>query len=338
MHPRGDRLRYHYVRYSQCLFGVSGRGAVGADAATGRPFECGDLHEGVLAYRPGTKRARTITKHIFDAVHDSLRRLQTDYIDLYQAHRFDRTAPLRETLRAFDDLVRQGKVLYVGVSEWRAEEIEQALQIADELGFDRIVANQPQYNMIWRVMETEIAPLCLREGLGQVVFSPMAQGALTGKYRPGGRPPAGSRATDTVGSKFIRELLADQTLDRIGRLAPLAESCGLSMAQLAIAWTLQNTTVSAAIIGGSQPAQIRENVEAAGKLLDPAVMEEIDRILGDEVVRNPDFTPASSTYSTAASRANLTVPYSQSSATYNEVPPTRQGTSANSPHASAGVR
>src|SRR5258707_8519279 len=143
-------------------------------------------------------------KHIMEAVHGSLRRLQTDHVDLYQAHRYDHETPLPETLRAFEDLVRQGKVLYVGVSEWRAEEIAAAVRIADDMGFDRIISNQPQYNMIWRVIESEVIPLCEKEGIGQIVFSPIAQGALTGKYRPGEPMPSGSRATDPSGSGFIQ--------------------------------------------------------------------------------------------------------------------------------------
>src|SRR3984885_9562727 len=149
---------------------------------------------------PGANDRGLSRKHIMESAHASLRRLQTDYVDLYQAHRYDHETPLAETMRAFDDLVRQGKVLYIGVSEWRADEIAAALRIADEMGFDRIVSNQPQYNIIWRVIESEVIPLCEKEGIGQVVFSPIGQGILTGKYQPGSAPPAGSRATDPSGS------------------------------------------------------------------------------------------------------------------------------------------
>src|SRR6266436_839956 len=148
-------------------------------------------------------------KHITESLHASLRRLQTDYVDLYQAHRYDHETPVEETMRAFDDLVRQGKALYIGVSEWRAEEIAAALRIAEQMGLDRIVSNQPQYNMIWRVIESEIVPLSEKEGVGQIVWSPIAQGTLTGKYLPGAAPPAGSRATDSSGSRFIAEYLTD---------------------------------------------------------------------------------------------------------------------------------
>jgi voltage-dependent potassium channel beta subunit len=229
-------------------------------------------------------------KHIMESAHASLRRLQTDYVDLYQAHRYDHETPLEETLRAFDDLVRQGKVLYVGVSEWRAEEIAAALRIADQLGFDRIVSNQPQYNMLWRVIESEIIPLCEKEGIGQIVWSPIAQGALTGKYLPGAAPPAGSRATDSSGSRFIAEYLTDEILGRVQLLRPVAEQAGLTLAQLAIAWTLQNPAVSAAIVGATRPEQVRENARAAGVRLDQEVLRRIDEILGDQVVTDPAET------------------------------------------------
>ena len=229
-------------------------------------------------------------KHITESLHASLRRLGTDYVDLYQAHRYDHETPIEETMRAFDDLVRAGKVLYVGVSEWRAEEISAALRVADELGLDRIVSNQPQYNMLWRVIEAEVVPLCEKEGLGQIVWSPIAQGVLTGKYLPGAPPPADSRATDAAGSRFIRELLADEVLGAVQRLVPLAAEAGLSMAQLAVAWTLQNPNVSAAIVGATRPEQVRENVKAAGVRLDAELMRRIDEALGDVVERDPART------------------------------------------------
>jgi aryl-alcohol dehydrogenase-like predicted oxidoreductase len=229
-------------------------------------------------------------KHVMESAHGSLRRLQTDYLDLYQAHRYDHETPLEETLRAFDDLVRQGKVLYVGVSEWRAEEIAAALRIAGEMGFDRIVSNQPEYSMLWRVIEAEVIPLCEKEGLGQIVFSPVAQGVLTGKYRPGEAPPAGSRATDPAGSRFIESLLNDDVLTRVSQLRPLAEEAGLTLAQLAVAWTLQNPNVSAAIIGATRPEQVRENVRASGVRLEPALMTRIDEVLGPVIFTDPAAT------------------------------------------------
>lgn len=229
-------------------------------------------------------------KHIMESAHGSLRRLRTDYVDLYQAHRYDHETPLEETLRAFDDLVRQGKALYIGVSEWRAEEIADAVRIAAEMGLERIVSNQPQYNMIWRVIESEIVPLCEKEGIGQIVWSPIAQGALTGKYRPGQAPPAGTRATDPSGSGFIQNYLRDEVLSRVEQLRPVAGQAGLSMPQLAIAWVLQNPNVSAAIIGATRPEQVRENVKASGVVLDQAIMRRIDEVLGPVIVRDPAQT------------------------------------------------
>ena len=239
---------------------------------------------------PGQNDRGLSRKHIIESAHNSLRRLQTDYLDLYQAHRYDHETPLEETLRAFDDLVRQGKVLYIGVSEWRAEEIEAALKIADQLGLDRIVSNQPQYNMIWRVIESEVIEVSQSEGIGQIVWSPIAQGVLTGKYQPGAAPPAGSRATDEQGSGFISRLLTDEILTRVQQLKPVAEQAGLSSAQLAVAWTLQNPAVSAAIIGATRPEQVRENVKASGVRLDGAVLQDIDDILGGQVITDPAFT------------------------------------------------
>ncbi|MFI6496769.1 aldo/keto reductase family protein [Nonomuraea typhae] len=227
-------------------------------------------------------------KHVIRSAEDSLRRLGTDYIDLYQAHRFDYSTPLEETLRAFDDLVRQGKILYVGVSEWTAPELAEALRIARDLGLDRIVSNQPQYNMLRRVIEPDIVPLCEREGVGQVVFQPMAMGVLTGKYRPGAPIPAGSRATDPVGGQFVGRLLTDEVLTRVQNLRPIAADHGLTPAQLAIAWTLANPNVSAAIVGASRPDQITESAAAAGVTLGADALKAIDEVLGDLVERDLD--------------------------------------------------
>ncbi|WP_067463300.1 aldo/keto reductase family protein [Actinomadura macra] len=240
---------------------------------------------------PGQNDRGLSRKHIIESIDGSLRRLGTDYIDLYQAHRFDHETPLEETLKAFDDLVRQGKVLYIGVSEWRAEEIERALKIADEMGLDRIISSQPQYSMLWRVIEEEVVPLSEREGIGQIVWSPIAQGVLTGKYKPGQPLPEGSRATDDKGgADMIRRYLNDDVLTRVQNLRPIADDLGLSMAQLAIAWTLQNPNVSAAIVGASRPEQVADNVKAAGVKLDADVLKRIDEVLGDAVVRDPSKT------------------------------------------------
>src|SRR3954462_8803537 len=197
---------------------------------------------------PGENDVGLSRKHIIESCNASLKRLQTDYVDLYQAHPYDFETPLEETLRAFDDLVRAGKVLYVGVSEWTAAQIAEALKIAADMGFDRIVSNQPQYSMLWRVIEPEIVPLCEKEGIGQICFSPIAQGVLTGKYQPGTPPPAGSRATDEAnGARFISRWMRDDVLTAVQGLLPLAAQAGLSASQLALAWVLQNPNVSTAI-------------------------------------------------------------------------------------------
>jgi aryl-alcohol dehydrogenase-like predicted oxidoreductase len=239
---------------------------------------------------PGANDRGLSRKHIMESAHASLRRLQTDYLDLYQAHRYDHATPLEETMRAFNDLVRHGKVLYIGVSEWRAEEIAAALRIADQMGLDRIISNQPQYNMLWRVIESEVVPLCTKEGIGQIVWSPIAQGALTGKYQPGGAHPAGSRATDPGGGRFIKEYLADDILTRVAQLRPLAGEAGLTMAQLAVAWVLQNPNVSAAIVGATRPEQVKDNVGASGVKLEENLMRRIDDILGPVIERDPALT------------------------------------------------
>ncbi|MFC5832525.1 aldo/keto reductase family protein [Nonomuraea insulae] len=239
---------------------------------------------------PGRNDRGLSRKHITESINGSLRRLQTDYVDLYQAHRFDVETPLEETLKTFDDLVRQGKVLYIGVSEWTADQIAQALKIADEMGFDRLVSNQPQYSMLWRVIESEVVPLSEKEGVGQIVWSPIGQGVLTGKYVPGQQPPEGSRATDKSGSAMISRFMKDDVLARVQELKPVAADLGVSMAQLAIAWVLQNPNVSSAIIGASRPEQVRDNVKAAGVKLEDGVLQRIDEILGDVVERDPSKT------------------------------------------------
>lgn len=229
-------------------------------------------------------------KHIMESANNSLKRLQTDYLDLYQAHRFDRTTPLEETFLAFSDLVRQGKVLYVGVSEWTAEEITRGAAIARELNVP-LISNQPQYSALWRVIESQVVPACEREGLGQIVWSPIAQGVLTGKYKPGTEPPTGTRATDDKGgSNMIARWMRDDVLARVQQLQPIADEVGLSMAQLAIAWVLQNPNVASAIIGASRPEQVAENVKAAGVTLDEALLNKIDDVLGDVVETDPRKT------------------------------------------------
>jgi aryl-alcohol dehydrogenase-like predicted oxidoreductase len=229
-------------------------------------------------------------KHIHESINGSLKRLGTDYVDLYQAHRYDHETPLEETMRAFDDLVRAGKVLYVGVSEWDAEQIRRAVEIADQMGFDRLISNQPQYSMLYRVIEAEVVPASVELGLGQIVWSPIAQGVLTGKYLPGEPPPAGSRATDPTSGHFTERLRTDDILTRVQNLKPLAEQAGLSMAQLAVAWVLQHDFISSAIIGASRPEQVTDNVAASGVTLEADLMTAIDEVLGDVVVRDPRLT------------------------------------------------
>jgi len=243
---------------------------------------------------PGPNDRGLARKHIMESLHSSLRRLRTDYVDLYQAHRYDFETPLEETLRAFDDLVRQGKVLYVGVSEWTAGQIESALQIADDMGFDRIVSNQPEYSLLWRVIEQEVVPLCEREGVGQIVWSPLAQGVLTGKYHPGQAPPPGSRATSANGSGFIAELLTDEVLVPVQRFADLVRAAGYAPAAFALAWVLSNTNVSAAIVGATRPEQLEENVRALEIELDPDLVLEVDRLLDPVVRRDPSLTESPS--------------------------------------------
>jgi aryl-alcohol dehydrogenase-like predicted oxidoreductase len=224
-------------------------------------------------------------KHVTEQCHASLRRLGVDYLDLYQCHRYDEDTPLEETLRALDDLVRQGKVLYVGVSEWTADQIADALRLAGEMNLDRIVSNQPRYNMIQRQIEAEVIPLCEREGVGQVVFSPLAQGVLTGKYRPGEAPEQGTRAADPESNRFMRELMNEEVLSAVDRLRPLASEAGLSMSQLALAWVLRQDNVSSAIIGASRPEQVEDNAAAAGVRLSPDVASEIDGVLEGVIQR-----------------------------------------------------
>lgn len=239
---------------------------------------------------PGVNDRGLSRKHIMESCNNSLRRLQTDYVDLYQAHRFDYETPLDETLRAFDDLVRQGKVLYVGVSEWKAEQIREAMAIAQDMGFDRIISNQPQYSMLYRVIESDVVPTCEEMGVSQIVWSPMAQGVLTGKYLPGAQVPAGSRASGGEGAQMIERWMREDVLQAVQRLVPIAQDMGLTMSQLAIAWVLTNTNVAAAIIGASRPEQIDENVKAAGVTLPDDVMSAIDYALGDLVVTDPALT------------------------------------------------
>jgi aryl-alcohol dehydrogenase-like predicted oxidoreductase len=234
-------------------------------------------------------------KHIMESIDGSLTRLQTDYVDLYQAHRYDYGTPLEETMQAFADIVRQGKALYIGVSEWTASQIRAGHALATDLGF-QLISNQPQYSMLWRVIEAEVVPTSEELGISQIVWSPIAQGVLSGKYHPGSPAPEGSRATDSKGgAKMIERWMSDEVLSGVQQLKPIADEVGLTMAQLSIAWVLQNKNVASAIMGASRPEQIEKNVAAAGVTLDPVIMDKIDAAIGLLAERDPAQTksPAS---------------------------------------------
>ena len=223
-------------------------------------------------------------KHIMEQAHASLKRLQTDYIDLYQCHRYDPNTPLDETLRALDDLVTQGKVLYVGVSEWTAEQIASAAQVAHQRNLDPIVSNQPQYNMLYRRIEKEVIPLSEREGVGQIVFSPLAQGVLSGKYRPGEALPGQSRATDPRSNQFMGQLLQTPVLEAVERLRPIAAGLNMSLSQLSLAWILRQSNVASAIIGATRREQVIENAAAGDLTLDESTLSAIDKALDGVIV------------------------------------------------------
>jgi aryl-alcohol dehydrogenase-like predicted oxidoreductase len=229
-------------------------------------------------------------KHVMESINASLTRLGTDYVDLYQAHRYDTETPLEETMQAFADIVRQGKALYIGVSEWTADQIRAGHALAKDLGF-QLISSQPQYSMLWRVIEDEVVPTSQELGLSQIVWSPMAQGVLSGKYVPGRPLPEGSRATDDKGgARMIQRFMTDDVLGRVQQLKPVADELDLSMAQLAIAWVLQNDNVAAALVGASRPEQVAENVKASGVTIPAELMARIDEVLGDVVERDPART------------------------------------------------
>ncbi|MEW1957210.1 aldo/keto reductase family protein [Kineococcus sp. NPDC059986] len=233
-------------------------------------------------------------KHVLESIDGSLRRLGTDHVDVYQAHRWDVSTPVEETMQAFADVVRAGKALYIGVSEWTADQLRQGHELADDLGF-QLISNQPQYSALYRVIEAEVVPTSREVGISQIVFSPVAQGVLTGKYTPGGAPPEGSRATDEKGGKqMISRWMRDDVLSRVQELKSVARELELSMAQLAVAWVLQNDNVASAIIGASRPEQVRENVKASGVRIPAELLQRIDAVLGDVVERDPARTAATS--------------------------------------------
>ncbi|MFI0469994.1 MULTISPECIES: aldo/keto reductase family protein [Saccharopolyspora] len=267
-----------------------------AEAVLGRALR-GERREGLEIFTkvyfptgPGRNDRGLSRKHIMESIDASLRRLQTDHVDLYQAHRYDPETPLEETIEALADVVRAGKAHYIGVSEWTAEQIRAGHALARELHVP-LVSNQPQYSALWRVIEDEVVPASAELGIGQIVWSPIAQGVLTGKYLPGSAPPAGSRATDSNGgATFVARFLRDDVLERVQQLEPLAAEAGLSPAQLAVAWVLQNPNVSAAIIGASRPEQIAENVAASGVRLEAGLLRRMEEILAPVAERNPAKT------------------------------------------------
>lgn len=228
-------------------------------------------------------------KHIMESINGSLRRLGTDYVDLYQAHRFDFETPLEETMQAFADIVRAGKALYIGVSEWTAEQIEAGAKLAKEMKF-QLISSQPQYSMLWRVIEGKVIPASKKYGISQIVWSPLAQGVLTGKYVPGAPLPEGSRALDPDGSAMIQRFMRDDLLAAVQGLKPIAQELGLTMAQLGLAWVLQNPNVSSAIVGASRPEQIEDNIKAVGVEIPTEVMKKIDEVLAGFVVSDPNET------------------------------------------------
>ncbi len=233
-------------------------------------------------------------KHIMASIDGSLERLQTDHVDLYQAHRYDYETPLEETMQAFADVVRQGKALYIGVSEWTPEQLREAHGLSRELGF-QLISNQPQYSALWRVIEEEVVPTSAELGISQIVWSPIAQGVLTGKYKPGQDLPQGSRATDDKGgADMIKRYMNDDVLNRVQELQPVADELDLSLAQLAVAWVLQNENVASAIIGASRPEQVHENVKASGVKIPAELLTRVDDALGDVVEKDPSKTSDSS--------------------------------------------
>jgi aryl-alcohol dehydrogenase-like predicted oxidoreductase len=261
-----------------------------AEQVVGRALKGIDRDDYVLATKvyfsmgEGPNDRGLSRKHIMEQCERSLVRLGVDYVDLYQCHRPDPETPLEETLRALDDLVTQGKALYIGVSEWPADLLDEARRLQAELGLRPLRSSQPQYSMLYRSIEAEVIPLSKQLGIGQIVWSPMAQGVLTGKYQPGDKPPEGSRATGPDGG-FMQPFMEDRVLEAVQRLRPIADGLGITMAQLGLAWVLREENVASAIVGASRPEQVDENAAASGIELDAATLAAIDGAIGDVVRR-----------------------------------------------------
>ncbi|WP_335986894.1 aldo/keto reductase family protein [Glycomyces sp. MUSA5-2] len=240
---------------------------------------------------PGKNDRGLSAKHIKESINNSLTRLQTDRVELYQAHRWDVETPLEETMQAFADVVHSGKAHYIGVSEWTAEQIRAAAALAKDLKI-QLVSSQPQYSLLWRVIEEEVVPASEELGIGQIVWSPLAGGVLSGKYKPGQAAPAGSRGADPKFGRFVEGWLKDEVLERVQQLGPIAEDLGLTIAQLSLAWVLQNSNVSAAIIGATRPEQVVENVKAVGVKLPEDVYAKINELFAPVSVTDPKETTA----------------------------------------------
>jgi len=263
---------------------VYGRGA--AESAWGEilaDYERDSFTLATKVYFPMGGRDRGLSsQQIHKQIDASLARLQVDYVDLYQCHRYDDDTPLEETMQALTEVVEAGKARYIGFSEWPPDRIQAALDLP---GVAKFVSSQPQYSMLWRRPEAEVIPLCERNGIAQIVWSPLAQGVLTGKYRPGEQPPEGTRATSKAMNRFIKDWLEDDILEAVQRLRPIADDAGLSMSQLALAWILRQPNVASAIIGASRPEQVRDNAAAAGVQLSGDTLAAIDDAVGAVAVR-----------------------------------------------------
>ncbi|HYE28118.1 MAG TPA: aldo/keto reductase family protein [Allosphingosinicella sp.] len=259
---------------------IYGRGAAESflgDVLKGRPRSSYVL--ATKLYFPMTETDRGLSRAQVEKQLDaSLKRLRTDHVDLYQCHRYDEETPLEETMAALTEAVRSGKTSYIGFSEWPAERISEALALP---GVAKFVSSQPQYSLLWRAPEEEVIPLCAAHGISQIVWSPLAQGVLTGKYAPGRVPPAGSRATSEEMGGWMERLLGEETLAAVERLKPVAAEAGLSLAQFALAWVLREPNVASAIVGASRPEQLAENAAASGAEVDPALFTRAEAIVAE---------------------------------------------------------